>query len=371
MQKMKWLITTLALLVFLSGCNSPLTTPTTTPQETRTVTDALGREVVVPAQVDRIVALSNVPRMAVYLGIADRVVGYGGAKVATVTPLTAYAYAVRDRWADVTIAGTDAGGNTDYYPEEILAANPDVIFCSYTEDVVASLQTQTGIPVVVVATGNLFAEDYNESLRILAAVCGVEARAEQVIAYIDDCLADLHARTATVAAADKPTALSAAATFKGAHGIEGVRIQDQVFAAVHAINVAEQSTTADNSTAVEVDKEQILAWDAEYIFCDFGGVELVKQDVAANPDFYAHLAAYNNGRIYQYPSSTSYYANLEISLANSYFVGSVLYPHVFSDLDVRAKANEICQFFLGEEDYLSVLDDYGASYGPIDFEGGR
>ncbi len=371
MQKLKWMIITLALFVFLSGCNSPRTTPTTTPQETRTVTDALGREVVVPAQVDRIVALSNVPRMAVYLGIADRVVGYSGSKVATVTPLTAYAYAMRALWADVAIAGTDAGGNTDYYPEEIIAVQPDVIFCAYTEDIVTNLQTQTGIPVVVVATGNLFAEDYNQSLRILGTACGVEERAEQVIAYIDTCLADLHTRTAALDAGERPTALSAAATFKGAHGIEGVRIQDQVFAAVHAINVAAQSTADDNTTAIEVDKEQILAWDADYIFCDYGGVELVKQDVAANPDFYAHLTAFNNGRIYQYPSSTSYYANLEISLANSYYVGSVLYPQAFADVDVRAKANEICHFFLGVEDYLSVLADHGASYGPIDFEADR
>ncbi len=217
------------------------------------------------------------------------------------------------------------------------------------------------------AMGNLFEEDYKESLRTIAEICGVENRAEAVIAYIDSCLADLNQRTATISDADKPTALSAAATFKGAHGIEGIRIKDQVFTAVNAVNVGSQDVAGDNSTAVEVDKEQILAWNADYIFCDYGGVQLVKQDVEANPDFYAQLKAYNDGNIYQYPSSTSYYSNLEISLANCYFVGSVLYPEQFADIDLNGKANEIFNFFLGLDDYMSILNEYGASYGPIDF----
>lgn len=338
--------------------------------ETRTVTDALGREVEIPSEVNKIVTLSNVPRMAVYLGLADKIVGYSGMEPEQVTPLTAYAYASRDIWEDVPIVGTDAGGNTDYYPEEILAVQPDVILCNYTEDVVDNLESQTGIPVVSVAMGNLFGEDYNQSLRTIGEVCGVEERAEEVISYIDSCLSDLNERTAEVPDEEKPAVLSAAATFKGVHGIEGVRTKDQVLAAVNAVNIAEPEEADDSAnvdTALEVDKEQILEWDADYIFCDYGGVPLVIQDEKDNPDFYAQLKAYNNGHIYQYPSTTSYYSNLEISLANGYFVGSVLYPEQFADIDLTEKANEIFKFFLDEEDYMSVLEESGAGYGAVDF----
>ncbi|PYG84341.1 iron complex transport system substrate-binding protein [Ruminiclostridium sufflavum DSM 19573] len=383
MKKILSILLALVMLVSFCACGQSVTEPqktteqvTSTPEVTSNtpentepivITDALGRRVELPAVANKIIALSNVPRMVVYLGLADRVVGYSGSDPASITPLTAYSYAVRDLWADVPIVGTDAGGNTDYYPEEIIAAKPDVIICSYTEDVVKNLETQTGIPVVSVAMGNLFEEDYNQSLLTIAQICGVEDRAEEIIAYIDACLADLDKRTASIADSDKPAALSAAATFKGAHGIEGVRIKDQVFTAVNAVNVAVQDTPGDNSTAVEVDKEQILAWNADYIFCDYGGVQLVKQDAKASPDFYAQLKAYNDGHIYQYPSSTSYYSNLEIPLANCYFVGSILYPEQFADVDLNTKANEIFKFFLGVDDFMSVLNEYGASYGPIDF----
>lgn len=385
MKKVLSILLTLVMIASLGACGKPATEPQEKPDEAISVTegttaatdksepivitDALGRKVELPAAAKKIVALSNVPRMVVYLGLADRVVGYSGLNPENISPVMAYAYTTKDLWADVPLVGTDAGGNTDYYPEEIIAADPDVIICSYTEDVVKNLEAQTGIPVVSVSMGNLFEEDYNQSLRTIAKICGVEDRAEEVISYIDTCLADLDKRTAGIADADKSSALSAAATFKGAHGIEGVRIKDQVFNAVHAVNMAalDNNTSNDNSTAVEVDKEQILAWNPDYIFCDYSGVKLVKQDEKANPDFYAQLKAYNDGHIYQYPSSTSYYSNLEIPLANCYFVGSILYPEQFADVDINAKANEIFKFFLGVDDYMSVLNEYGASYGPIDF----
>ena len=48
------------------------------PAEGRSVTDSVGREVVVPETVESIVVLGNAPRMAVYLGLDDMVAGYSG-----------------------------------------------------------------------------------------------------------------------------------------------------------------------------------------------------------------------------------------------------------------------------------------------------
>ena len=43
-------------------------------EDTRTIVDGLGREVEVPAKVERIVTLGNASRMATYLGLADKMV---------------------------------------------------------------------------------------------------------------------------------------------------------------------------------------------------------------------------------------------------------------------------------------------------------
>lgn len=353
-----------ALAATLCACGqapaqeTPENTETVT--EGRTITDALGREVALPETVEKIIPLGNTPRMISYLGLAEKVVGYSGMDPEKVTPLVAYAYVNRELWAKVPIVGTDAAGNTSYYPEQMILAAPDVILCTATSGEADEIQRKTGIPVVAVSQGTLFGEDFEQSLRIIGEVCGVSERAEEVIAYINDSLAELKELASAVPEDEKPTVLPAAATFKGAHGIEGIRMNDPVMLSVNAKNVADDGSGVKSS--VIIDKEQVIAWDPEYIFLDSGGVALVRQDYAERPDYYALLKAYNEGHIYQYPSSTAYYDNMEISLANCYFVGSVLYPEAFAGIDVEAKANEIFKFFLGAEDYLSVLESIDSGY---------
>ena len=363
------LIITLTACVF-AGCKNnkasePLDSDSSAnaASETRAITDSAGRTVDISSTVEKIVALGNTPRMITYLGLADKVVGIGGMASDQITPVTAYAYANKDLWANVPLVGTDAAGATDYYPEEIIAVHPDVILCSYTKELGDEIQTKTGIPVIVTPMGTVFGKDYEDALRLLGDVCGVKDRAEEVISYINDCLKDLETRVSGIPDTDKPTVLGAAATFKGAHGIEGVYTRYAVFEAISANDVVKG--LSDQAGAVVIDKEQILGWNPQYIFLDSGGVNLVQTDYKKNPDFYAHLTAVGDGNLYKYPSSTSYYSNVEMSIVNSYYVASILYPEQFKDIDFNEKANEVFRFFLGVDDYLSNLETVGAGYGKV------
>jgi iron complex transport system substrate-binding protein len=132
-----------------------------------------------------------------------------------------------------------------------------------------------------------------------------------------------------------------------------------------AINVAADSY--DGAASAEVDREKILEWNPDVIFCDCSGVKLVMEDEATNPEYYQQLQAYNNGTMYQHPSNTSYYSNVEIPVANLYYMGSILYPEQFADIDVVEKINEVMKFFVGVDDYYTLLDDAGQGYGPLDF----
>lgn len=369
MKKTLYIILAIALALSLVACGRQAPAEVTDNADTKVITDALGREVTVPTEVDAIVVLGNTPRMATYLGLADKVVGYSGMDADRITPLTAYAYVTKDDWADVSVVGTDSMGNTSYNSEEIILTGADVIFCTATSDVADQLQRETGIPCVAVSQGTLFGEDFEQSLLTIADVCGVTERAEAIISYVDECFAELASRTADIPESNRHTVLSAAATFRGAHGIDGIRVNDPVMLSVNAVNLADADAESDAANSYTVDKEQILTWDPEYIFMDSGGVSLVRQDYADHPEFYAELDAFRNGRMYQYPSSTSYYDNMEISLANCYYVGSVLYPEQFANVDFEAKAGEIFDFFLGEPDYVNTLADYGAYYGTVDLNG--
>ncbi|NCD02351.1 MAG: hypothetical protein EOM00_05070 [Clostridia bacterium] len=330
----------------------------------RVITDALGREVEIPAEVKTIVPLGNTPRMISYLGIADMVVGIEECEIAT-SPIQAYAYPHVDKWSNLPNCGTNSMGETAYYPEQIMIAAPDVILSTDTADVADNLQTQTGIPVVCVAQGTLFGDDYDQSLRILADVCGVNDRAESLIKFIDDSLADLAARAATVSDESKPTVLGAGATFKGSHSIDGVYTNYSVFEVLAANDVAEEIAGQGGSSGVMVDREQILAWDPEIIFFDSGSMGLINSDYAENPGYFEQLQAVQNGNLYQWPNSTWHWSNVEIPLVSAYYVGTLLYPDAFADVDFEAKASEIFEMFLGEPDYLSVLEAAGAGYGKV------
>lgn len=67
----------------------------------------------------------------------------------------------------------DAAGNTSYYPEQMILAAPDVIFCTATSGEADDIQAKTNIPVVAVSQGTLFGKDFEQSLRIIGEVCGV------------------------------------------------------------------------------------------------------------------------------------------------------------------------------------------------------
>lgn len=355
----------LSLLLTLTACGS---TPAATGTETRTFTDGIGRQVEIPTDPQRIIALGSTPRLAVYLGISDRFVGVAQCEVDR-QPIQAYAYVNQEAWSQLPIVGTDAGGEAVFYAEEIILAQPDLILCSYSADLADNLQTQTGVPVISVSEGSLFSEDYDAALRLLGDACGVSDRAEAVIDFVHRCVEDLQTRTADIPDSTKPTVLGAGATFKGAHSIDGVYTSYPVFEILHARDVADEIADNGNSNGVLVDKEQILAWDPEIIFFDAKSMDLVRTDYAENPGYFAQLQAVQNGQLYQWPNSTWHWTNLELPLVSAYYVGALLYPQAFADVDFEAKAAEIFDFFLEEPDFLTVLRDSGYGYGPVELEG--
>lgn len=367
-RKISGLLLALAILFFMVACsgtgNDGNYDDPPVASTLRVITDALGRGVEIPAVVKTIVPLGNTPRMISYLGLADMVVGIEECEIAT-SPIQAYAYPHIEKWSSLPNCGTNAMGETTYYPEQIMIANPDVILSTDTADVADNLQKQTGIPVICVAQGTLFGEDYEQSLRILADVCGVNERAEELISYLNDCLDDLSNRAAGIDMAEKPTVLGAGATFKGSHSIDGIYTNYSVFEILEANDVAEEIAGQSGSSGVMVEKEQILAWNPEIIFFDAGSIGLVRADYAENSTYFKQLQAVKNGELYQWPNSTYHWSNVEIPLVSAYYVGCMLYPERFADISFEEKASEIFDMFIGEPDFLSTLEAGGYGYGKI------
>ena len=159
----------------------------------RIVRDARGREVTVPAQVDKVVCLSaGSLRVISYLGAADKVVGIDSMDSGAKGAKSNYAFATYR-------CAYDFSGISDVGSEEnqkaIMDTGAQVIFTSKEDTAVLdTLQEQTGIPVVAVnAAGNITVRDeaFRENLRIAADILGREKRAAELIDGIDDMIAEL------------------------------------------------------------------------------------------------------------------------------------------------------------------------------------
>lgn len=324
------------------------------------IIDMAGREVIVPKEVKRVVCIGpSALRIAVYLNATDLIVGVEDAEKYW-DPIGRPYRLAHPELANMTSIAKGGPDNPTPYVEEIIKLSPDLILASFVSlDVVENLEEQTGIPVVVLWPSSDDLNNFIEALRIAGKVLGREDRAEELIAYINDLIEDLRARVENVTY--RPSVYIGGLAYKGAHGFESTSGNYLPFVLLDVNNVAKQ---LGNGTFL-VDKEQILSWKPDYIFIDALNLNLVMQDISDNPEFYLALNAFKEGRVYTLWPNNFYGTNIEIVFINCYAIGKVLYPEQFSDIDVKEKANEIFEHFVGKALYDDMASRFGTLGAPL------
>ncbi len=261
--------------------------------------------------------------------------------------------------ADLPTIG-QGGPNPVPHPEEIIKVNPDVIFATYVDAQQAdNLQQKTGVPVIVLSYGQLATFDNQEifdSLKLAGKILGKEKRADEVVEFIQNAIADLNNRTKDVGK-DKPTVYVGGIGYKGQHGIESTECNFPPFVVVNAKNVVDELNKPGH---VFIDKEKLLEWNPDIIFIDENGLAMVKDDYSKNPDFYNSLKAFKDGKVYGILPFNYYTTNIGTALADAYYIGKVLYPDKFSDVNPEKKADEIFSFLVGKAVYDTMEKYYGS-----------
>ncbi|SFM30495.1 iron ABC transporter substrate-binding protein [Methanolobus profundi] len=374
-QFMCFLFALIAISVLISGCTDSYTSQSIQTQEevtTVTITDALGREVEIPASTEHVIC-SGVGslRLLTYLEAQDMIVGIErGETTSTASNAKPYSLANPQFATDYAIFGETRGQDD---PEKILSLDPlpDVIIKTYSAMGYdpEELQEKTGIPVVVIYTGDL-AENRDEldlSIRIIGQVVGKEERAEEVISFFDEALEDLDTRTEDVAEEDRPTCyVGGIGRSGGPQGFQSTEATYPPFLFTNALNVAYGDT---NINVADVSKEKIIEWDPDMIFLDLNtiecgdersGVSLLRDDGS-----YSQLQAVRSGNVYGVLPFNKYATNFGSVIADSYFAGKTLYPDRFEDVSLEEKTVEIYTFLVcqgdeekGREIYDSMINAY-------------
>ncbi|RQD78021.1 iron ABC transporter substrate-binding protein [Desulfonatronospira sp. MSAO_Bac3] len=342
------------------------------------ITDNTGRELNIPSQVDRVICSgSGCLRLLTYIQAHDRIVGVDSMEKRD-SGINPRPYALANpQFKDYPLFGEFRGHDSpeliaglDPQPQVIFKVNPD---SGPNPD---QLQDKTGIPVISLYYGNLThaRDDLDDSLLLMGRVMDEEERAWEVIEYFDDLEEDLRSRTRDIPEQDRPTCYIGGMAHRGPHGFQSTEPSYAPFEFLHARNVADELNTEDKKMDhATVSKEKIMVWDPEIIFIDTSTMQLDRganaRDQLQNDPAYRHLSAVDEGRVYGVFPYNYYTQNFETIFANAYYIGSVLYPERFQDIDPMRKAEEISVFLNEDKAFEKMNRQFdGMGFSRIDLE---
>ena len=331
---------------------------------TKTVVDAYGRSVEVPKDAKTAATVGSGARFVVYAGAQDKLIAVTEMET-TPAMNRPYAIAYKDLFAD--LPSTSNGNHlleTNVNEEQLMDLNPDVIISSRSAEECDALQKDTGIPVIGITYQNqLFTDNVYNSITCVGEALGTEDHANEVVSKLKEWDADLKARTADIADADKPSVYVGAVNYKGAKSFTGTYANYAPLVELNAKNVADETG---QKAAVDVDLEQIGNWDPDYMFLNAGNMELMKADYANNQAFFDGLKAFQQGNLYTQPFFNFNGTNIDTGICDTYFIGATIYPDQFADVDLKAKYSEIYTALLGV-DFYQAMQQNGMDFKSMSF----
>lgn len=331
---------------------------------TKTVVDAYGRSVEVPKDAKTAATVGSGARFVVYGGAQDKLIAVTEMET-TPAMNRPYAIAYKDLFAD--LPSTSNGNHlleTNVNEEQLIHLNPDVIISSRSAEECDALQKDTGIPVIGITYQNqLFTDNVYNSITCVGEALGTEDHANEVVSKLKEWDADLKARTADIADADKPSVYVGAVNYKGAKSFTGTYANYAPLVELNAKNVADETG---QKAAVDVDLEQIGNWDPDYMFLNAGNMDLMKADYANNQAFFDGLKAFQQGNLYTQPFFNFNGTNIDTGICDTYFIGATIYPDKFADVDLKAKYSEIYTTLLGV-DFYQVMQQNGMDFKSLSF----
>lgn len=325
--------------------------------QARVIEDMAGRRINVPEEVDKVYCSGpGCLRLLTYLQAQDRVVAVDDLEKREQS-MEARPYALAHPELKKLALGGGFRGRDN--PELLLSLDPQpqVIFKTFPRMGLdaKTLQKKTGIPVVALHYGDLGKNRslLYESLKLMAQVLDCHSRAAEVIRFFDAQIQELRDRSGNIPQNKQPTVFVGGVAFKGPHGFQSTEPGYPVFYFVPARNLAAESAPGRQELQHSiVAKEQIMIWDPDVLFLDLATLQMGEgagglYELRTDPAYQA-LSAVQEGRVFGLLPYNWYATNFGSVLANAYFIGSVLYPERFADVDVHKRADTVFSFLVGE-----------------------
>jgi iron complex transport system substrate-binding protein len=304
--------------------------------DTFVFTDSAGREVELPINIERIVPSGPLGQQ-ILLSIA------GDMLVALTNDVSeGQAYYIGEQYKDLPVIG-QFFGSQDMNMEELARLTPQVIIDigepkgGIAEDM-DTVTMQTGIPAIFIEAD---LEKSGNAYRTLGQLLGKEEKGAALGDYCDQVFAEVTAKMAEISEEDR-------ASFAYLMGDTGLNALSK--GTYHATimdllgnNVVEVESPSSRGSGDEINMEQLLIWNPEYIFFASGSVySQAKTDPA-----FSTLQAIQDDQYYEVPGLP--YSWLGAPPSVNRFIGlqwmaHILYPDVFTE-DLTGIVQEYYKLF--------------------------
>lgn len=296
-----------------------------------TVTDQLGRQVVIEKEPEKLVSGYYISSsLLIALGQQEKLVGIE-AKADT-RPIYALA-------APQLLELPSVGTAKEFDLEGCAALEPDLVIVPAKLKESIPAMEELGLTVVEVNPEDW--ELFAEAAELLGTVTNTKARASELLADADKYLDQLQT---SLEQEEKPSVyLAGNSSLLSTAG--GAMYQDELIVHAGGVNVAAELS---DSYWSEISYEQLIAWDPEYIIlaadADYT-VDLILEDEQLK-----ECTAVKNGHVYQIPGNIEAWDSpVPGSVMGSLWLGSVLHPETYSADEYRQAAVNFYEKYYGFE----------------------
>lgn len=257
---------------------------------TVSVTDAAGRTMEIPRQINRVLALHPIPSHLVWRLAGDRMVSkdmvFDG-RYLKEDSIHAFSPEETARLASLPTTGVYFKG---YDPEQILSLSPDLVISMTKDPALDDEAAQTKIPFYAVSKDTL--ADYQDMIVRLGDVLGNKADADKLVAFWKKILAKVADQVDQIPQDQRPRVYFANTGLVNTPGPETVMAS--IINLAGGVNVAEDVAGSPTDESIEVSMEQIHEWNPQVITAMS---EADQQEMLTDPKWKG-IDAVDNGAVY-------------------------------------------------------------------------
>ncbi|WP_303850497.1 ABC transporter substrate-binding protein [Seleniivibrio woodruffii] len=106
----------------------------------------------------------------------------------------------------------------------------------------------------------------------------------------------------------------------------------------------------------EISLNELVEAKPDYFFVEYTMLDKLKQDYAANKALFRNIPAIKNNRVYTILPYNRYAAHYENLFINAYYIGTIIFPDIFGNTNMKTTADAVSAEFTGNDIYGKMYE---------------